>query len=111
MNKIPIPVHRGYELASADDILYIQADGNFCLVIYQENQFVQSTHSLKELENQLRTLGFCRIHHKYLVNLEHIYRYLKGDGGEVVLRNGSKLPVSRGKKGNLIRELKGQSIN
>ncbi len=106
MLRIPIPIHHGYEFFFARDILYFQADGNFSVVICKEKEFTQSTLSLKALEEKLQVSGFCRIHHKYLVNMEHIARYFKGDGGVVVLSNGEKLAVSRGKKENLIRELK-----
>lgn len=106
MLRIPIPIHHGYEFVFARDILYFQADGNFSVVICKEKEYTQSTLPLKSLEQKLQFYGFCRIHHKYLVNMEHIIRYFKGDGGEVVLSNGEKLAVSRGKKENLIRELK-----
>lgn len=115
MLRIPIPVHHGYELVFARDILYFQADGNFSIVICNEKKYIHSILSLKNLEQILHDSGFCRIHHKYLINMEHITRYFKGDGGEVVLSNGEKLDVSRGKKENLIRELKmklaGETLN
>ena len=67
--------------------------------LLNENHFWIDEHiSKKILEQQLEPVGFCRIHHEYLVNMDHVTKYHKGDGGEVELSNGEKLAVSRSRK-------------
>lgn len=106
MSRIPLPIHEGIEFVLLGEILYFRSDGNYAIMYSREKTTKYTLRSLKELERQLDGRGFCRIHHEFLVNLAHIIRYYKGDGGEVELINGERLTVSRGKKANLISDLK-----
>jgi len=98
MKRIPLPVNHSIEFIPVQDVLYLRADGNYSIVICREKVTKQTTRSLKLLEKQLEPAGFCRIHHEYLVNMDHVTKYHKGDGGEVELSNGEKLAVSRSRK-------------
>ncbi len=111
MNRIPLPIHEGIEFVLLGEILYFRSDGNYAIMYSREKTTKYTLRSLKELERQLDGRGFCRIHHEFLVNLVHIIRYYKGDGGEVELINGERLTVSRGKKANLFQDLKLDSDN
>jgi len=52
--------------------------------------------SLAELEQELDSRLFCRVHRSAIVNLRRVRSLKLGDGdAEVVLANGAKLPVSR----------------
>ena len=62
--------------------------------------------TLKECEEMLEKFGFCRIHKSYLVNVEYIKEYHRGDGGYVVLANGTNLDVSKNYKEELLLRLK-----
>jgi DNA-binding LytR/AlgR family response regulator len=48
---------------------------------------------------------FCRIHSAHLINLNEIEKYIKGDGGIVVLKDGANIPVSRANKTELLTKL------
>lgn len=74
-------------------ILYVESSGKAQVVVLQEGK--QKTHlSMQELEKTLSPRGFYRIHRCYLVNLSAIFRI---DRQEALLKNGERLPVSRGK--------------
>jgi two-component system LytT family response regulator len=49
---------------------------------------------LKEYDDLLSGSGFFRVHRSHLINLKHIKRFEKQDGGYVIMRNGNKIPVS-----------------
>jgi two-component system, LytTR family, response regulator len=57
-----------------------------------------STKGIGEWENDLEQFRFCRIHNRYLVNLKHVVKYTKGDGGSVTLSTGDSLDVSKERK-------------
>ncbi|HEY6975160.1 MAG TPA: LytTR family DNA-binding domain-containing protein, partial [Chitinophagaceae bacterium] len=61
--------------------------------------------TLKEAEEVLQGNNFCRIHNSYLVNLACIQKYIRGEGGEVILSNGVSLPVSRTRKQDFMQWL------
>ena len=54
--------------------------------------------SLKEVEEVLQGNNFCRIHHSYVINMQFVDRYIRGEGGEVIMANGVHLPISRTRK-------------
>jgi len=58
---------------------------------------------LKEMEDLLDMPPFFRIHNSYLVNLQYAIRYIKGEGGYLVLNNDITIPVSRNKKEELLK--------
>ena len=54
--------------------------------------------SLKHYEDLLPENEFIRIHHQHLINMNHVTRYLKQDGGYAVMSDGTQIEVSRRKK-------------
>jgi len=57
---------------------------------------------LKEYDEMLKECGFYRVHKSYLINMRHISRFEKGDGGNVVLEDESKVPVASRKREELM---------
>jgi two-component system LytT family response regulator len=60
---------------------------------------------LKEIEELLEDHSFVRVHRCYLVNLNEVEKYVKGEGGYLVMSDGSVVDVSRSKKEVLLRKL------
>ncbi|MBK8491869.1 MAG: response regulator transcription factor [Saprospirales bacterium] len=98
IKRIGLPTRLGYDFIQTADMRYFEADGNYAYVFLQGSDKLFVSRSLKELETMLADFSFCRIHHSFLVNLGHVSRYIRGDGGEVEMSNGSVLPVSRNRK-------------
>jgi two-component system LytT family response regulator len=63
------------------------------------------SRTLKDVENSLPHPPFLRIHHSFVVNINHIKEYIRGEGGEVLLSNGDQIRVSRNKKDELLASL------
>jgi two-component system LytT family response regulator len=64
---------------------------------------VVSSKTLKEIELVLLTSSFIRVHKSHLINLNFIKKYIKGDGGMLVLNDDSMIPVSRSHKDELTK--------
>jgi two-component system LytT family response regulator len=81
------------------DILYCMADGENTRVYLHSTPGASIVNrTLKEVENSLKNKGFFRVHHSYVVNLFYMDRYIKGDGGDIIMSDGSSIPVSRNRK-------------
>jgi two-component system LytT family response regulator len=63
------------------------------------------SRTLKEVEEMLEDHGFLRIHHSHLVNVAAIEKYIRGEGGTVVMSDGTELDVSRSRKDSLLKVL------
>ncbi len=96
-NKVVFSTQESLEFVDPQNILYCVADGNYCEIILSQRTLVVSK-SLKEIEILLSEFGFIRIHQSYLINPEHITKYLKTAGGSIVMDNGKELSISRAKR-------------
>ena len=59
----------------------------------------------KGTEEILDEHHFVRVHRSYLVNLNEIERYQKGEGGYLVMSDGTTVDVARNKKETLLKKL------
>ena len=53
----------------------------------------------------LKELGFIRTHQSHLVNLQYIKEFIKSDGGYLMLKNGSNIPVSMRKRAEVVETI------
>ena len=101
--RIALPVGNELLLVEVADIQYFESDGSYVSVFQKgQNKPVVLSKSLREFEELLNNPGFFRAHNSYLVNLRHIKKIMRTDGGEIVMDNGRSLPVARAKKAELM---------
>jgi two-component system, LytTR family, response regulator len=96
--KICFPTTEGFDVVKASDIVYCQADSNYTFVYLQNDPTICVSKTLSDIENMLSQKFFFRIHKSFLINTNYIKKYLKTDGGSVIMQNGDALDVSRRKK-------------
>lgn len=82
------------------DILYIEADRNYCRIFTKTNEYVLSI-TLKTIEEKLNNLIFLRVHRSYIINLSHI----DAVADDHVIINQKAMPVSEGLKEKLLQRI------
>ncbi len=97
-NKIALPTDSGFELIKPNNILYCEADSNYCKIKLLNGKIIIVAKTLKYIEELLPISIFNRIHKSYLINLNYVIRFDKTNDLLVELSNGEKLPVSVRKK-------------
>ncbi len=100
--KIIIPTENGFEILAMDEILYLEADGNYSLVKCK-NRTIICSRNLSKIEDFLNADKFYRIHKSYTVNLDAIIKITHE--GIVYLHNGDQLTVSRRKKNKFMDKI------
>ena len=103
---IPIPTTDGLELIRTDEIVYIEADGNYTSIFMKtakEKYYVSK--SLKEIEGLLVGRNFLRTHNSFIVNPLYVKKYVRGAGGYLIMSNGTSVDVSRANKEKVIEAL------
>lgn len=103
--KISIPSQDGVLWVDIDDILRLEADSNYTHVYIKNKKKLTVAKTLKSFEDQLSNSTFFRTHSAHLINVNEIEKYIKGDGGTLVLKDGSSIPVSRANKTDLMTRL------
>jgi two-component system LytT family response regulator len=105
-NKIGIPTQDGLVFLELNDIVNCQSQGNYTIFyLINKHKFI-SSKTLKEFEDMLSGHNFFRVHKSHLINLQHIKRYIKGEGGTVIMSNDHQIDVSRQKKESFLRVIK-----
>lgn len=81
-----------------DKIIYCESDSNYTIVFLSSGEKIIVSKTLKDVEEILDGSDFFRIHASYLINMKHVTKFTRGDGGYVVMSNNQHITVSRKKK-------------
>jgi len=103
--KIAVPTFEGLQMVSIADIIKCTADESYTHITLNNNAKITVSRILKEYEELLSDFNFLRVHNSCLINLAHVSKYIKGDGGYVIMADGSTVEVSRRKKNELLSKL------
>lgn len=104
-SKIAIPTMEGLQMVAVDNIIHCTSDSNYTILMLKDQQRVIASRTLKEIEELLEDYSFIRVHHSNVVNLNEICKYIKGEGGYLVMSDGSSVNVSRSRKEGLLKKL------
>jgi two-component system, LytTR family, response regulator len=96
--KLAIPTSDGMEYLSTKDIIRIEADRSYCWFYLVNKRKVLVSRNLKEFQELLNDRNFFRPHNSHLINLEHVRKYIRSEGGAIEMMDGSQVPISRTKK-------------
>jgi len=87
------------------DIVRCESNGNYTTFYFKNGQKLLVTKTLKEYDQMLSEYKFARVHQSHLINTHQIKEFVKIDGGYLVMRDGSKIPVSTRKKSSVMKLL------
>lgn len=104
--KLCIPSLKGFQVISLSEIVYCEASSNYTDFHFVNRPSICTSRPIHEYEALLADASFLRIHKSFLVNLEHIKEYIRGEGGSVMMSNGHEVEVSRRKKDQLMTRMK-----
>ena len=105
INKIAIPTMEGLQMLFVENIISCSSDSNYTILHLKNKQKIIASRTLKEIEEMLEDYSFLRVHHSYLINLNEIEKYIKGDGGSVIMSNGEEVFVSKRRKDEFLTAL------
>ena len=102
--KVGIPTQEGLEFIDRDLIIRCQSSGNYTRIIIDNRTDLLVSKTLKIIEELIADpVVFIRTHAAHLVNLNYVAKYLKGSGGQLVMTDGSIIPVSKSRKDSVIQ--------
>jgi len=106
IHKIALPTMEGLQLIPVDSIISCVSDSNYSILLLKGKQKLTISRTLKETEEILEEHSFLRVHNSSIVNLNEINKYIKGEGGYLIMSDGSTVDVSRSKKETLLKKLR-----
>jgi two-component system, LytTR family, response regulator len=100
--KLVLRTSETLHIINISDIYFCKSDNSYTTFYFEDNEKILVSKSLKDYEGLLADYGFFRPHQSFLVNLHHIKRVDKTDGGFIVMENKKEIPVSLRQMKNLI---------
>jgi len=103
--RITLPTFEGFRFINLKDIIRCESDNNYTNFYINSGEKILVTKTLKEYDETLSGLDFVRVHQSHLVNIKFVDRYIKGDGGSIVMADGAEVEVSRRKKEEFLKRM------
>jgi two-component system, LytTR family, response regulator len=102
-HKIAISSADGFVFVKVSNIIYLESEGSYTYFYLKHNEKIITSKNIKEYEELLSDHDFFRIHKSYIVNMAEIVKYIRGEGGEVLMSNNVTLDVSRRRKDEFLK--------
>lgn len=103
--NLAIPTSDGLIFVKIENIIYCVASSNYTEIFMNDGKKYIVSRTLKEYEELLVKNNFFRIHNSFLVNLNAIKKYVRGEGGYVIMSNDASLDVSKRRKEAFLSKL------
>lgn len=102
LTKIAVPDHHGVMFIDLSEILYAESNNNYTKLILVDGRQFTISKTLGDVQDVLEERNFLRIHRQYIVNLNKIKQFFRGEGMYLIMDNGKNIPVARNQKDKLI---------
>ena len=103
--KIALATKESIEFVSPGEIVTCTSDSNYTIVYLNDGRKLLISRTLRDFEEMLSPFNFFRPHNSHLVNLEEVRKFMRHDGGYLILKNDMKIPVSKNRKEGLLNKL------
>ena len=103
--RLGFPISTGQQFIDIQDIIYAKAEDNVAVLHLSGAKPIRLTKTLSWVEEKLVDDGFCRIHHSYLINFNHLAEYIRNEGGFVIMSDKKAISISRRRKDHFLRML------
>jgi two-component system LytT family response regulator len=103
--RIALQTGDGTQFIELKDIIYLKADGSYTHFILNTGKNLVLSRGLSDFSKIEETGLFIRIHRSHIINLNHISKILKQDGGFVVMANGDELSIAPQRKKDLMEKM------
>lgn len=108
LEKITVSTTEGLTFLNLASVIRFQSEGSYTHVITENSSNnLLISKNLAAIQKRTKYGGFSRVHKSHLINLRHVVKYLRGEGGEVLLSNGDKVPIARDRKDDFLSSIQG----
>ena len=100
---IALSASDGISFVKMCDILRVEANGRYAKFYLLNKETILVSKTLGDFEDVLSANQFFRIHDSAIINLNHVKKFIRGDGGTVVLSDNTELDVARRRKEDFMK--------
>jgi two-component system LytT family response regulator len=96
--RIALTTNDGMIFVPTTDIIYCEAESNYTTVVLVGGKKVVVSKVLKDIDEALSGPDFCRVHSSFLINVNRIRKYVRGDGGYLIMDDDTNISISRNRR-------------
>lgn len=104
--KMSISAIDGIYFVSIRDIVRFEAEDNYTHIFLKGGDKITASRTIKAYEDMLQTMNFYRVHKRHVINLNYIRKFMKGDGGYLIMEDGRKIEVSRRRRPAFMEQMR-----
>ena len=86
------------EFVNLEEIVYCRSEGCYTHILQDGKKEILVSKRLKEIQQKLADKKFIRVHKSYIINTEHVEKFVKSEGGYFIMTNSDHVPLSRSKR-------------
>lgn len=105
LKKIILKDSENIYIVEVANIVRLEAEKNYTTFFLADSQQLVISKTMKEYEDILENKGFFRCHQSHLINLNYLSRIDKRDGGMLVMKDQSIIPLATRRKESLMQLL------
>jgi two-component system LytT family response regulator len=96
--RIALTTNDGMIFVPTSDIIYCEAESNYTKVVLTGGKKIVVSKVLKDIDEALSGPDFCRVHSSFLINVNRIKKYVRGDGGYLIMDDDANISISRNRR-------------
>ncbi|HFA48010.1 MAG TPA: response regulator transcription factor [Bacteroidetes bacterium] len=104
--KMSISAIDGIYFVSIKDIVRFEAEDNYTHIFLQNKERITASKTIKAYEDMLASVNFYRVHKRHVINLNYMRKFIKGDGGYLIMDDGKKIEVSRRRRPAFMEQMR-----
>ncbi|MEM8889806.1 MAG: LytTR family DNA-binding domain-containing protein [Bacteroidota bacterium] len=108
---ITLPTAESLEFIRISEIVRCKAEGAYTLFFIQDGRQILVSKHIKVYERLLNEHSFYRPHQSHLINRQYLQRFIKGDGGYLLMNDGSSIPVSKHRRSDFLKWIAGDQLD
>lgn len=105
-NKLGISALDGIYFVHITDIVRCEAEDNYTHIFLKEGKKITASKTIKAFEDMLTPFNFYRVHKSHVINLNYMHKFVKGDGGYLIMDDNIQIEVSRRRRAAFMEQIK-----
>ncbi|MCB0705301.1 MAG: response regulator transcription factor [Saprospiraceae bacterium] len=104
--KMSISALDGIYFVNIRDIVRFEAEDNYTHIFLRNEEKITASKTIKAYEEMLEGVNFYRVHKRHVINLNYMRKFVKGDGGYLIMDDGIRIEVSRRRRPAFMEQMR-----
>jgi two-component system LytT family response regulator len=104
--KMSIAALDGIHFVKIREIVRFEAEDNYTHIFMDNGQRITASKTIKAYEDMLTPFNFYRVHKRHVINMNYMKKFVKGDGGYLIMDDDMRIEVSRRRRPAFMTQLR-----